>query len=111
MAFPYTKQMCLFVSNSEQGALGQFMRDFGDDLEGFVVGDEADMVAVSTDGNGPPDGWIFASWTTPAQADAWENHPELPPSTVVDSWDVGASNPNAWLAGLVPPMQIITEEV
>ena len=107
---PYTDQMLLFVENAEKGAMGDFMRDFGDDLEGFAGGEDIEMVGVSEDGNGPPDGWIFASWVTPAQGEAFKNHSELPPTVETDHWLVGTNTPTAWLAALVPPMQIITEE-
>ena len=50
--------------------MGQFMRDFGDDLAGFHVGEDAEMNAVSANGQGPPDGWTFSSWTTLAQLQA-----------------------------------------
>lgn len=107
---PYAKQMCLFVSTAEHDALGQFMRDFGDDLEGFVDGEDLEMRAVSADGQGPPDGRVFCSFVTLLQGDAFFAHEELPASTVVSDWDVGTSSPAEFMAALVPPMIFIEED-
>jgi hypothetical protein len=97
---PYSHQLFLFVANDEKGAMGQFMRDFGNTLEGFAGGEDIEMQGVSEDGKGPPDGWCFASWTTEAQAIAFFNHTELPDSTVVHTQAVGAPSKtyDEWLA-------------
>jgi hypothetical protein len=105
---PYTHQLFLFVANDERGALGQFMRDFGSQLEGFHVGEDAEMQAVSTDGNGPPDGWCFASFTTLAQSDAFISLlPDMPASTIIQT-QPGRADYDAWLATF--GMQRIIEE-
>ena len=81
---PYDRQLFLFVSNAEKGAMGQFMRDFGDDLEGFHNDEDSDMTSVSANGQGPPDGWTFSSWTTVEQLTAFSDlQHEMPPSTIL----------------------------
>lgn len=107
---PYKEQMILYVANAEKGALGQFFRDFGDDLEGFAGGEDIDMRGVSVTGQGPPLGWILASYVTPPQGDAFLTHPELPATVEVDVWPIGEDSPHAWLAEHTPPLIIIEEE-
>jgi hypothetical protein len=108
---PYTNQMIVYVLNAQKGALGQFMRDFGDDLEGFHVGDEdIEMIGVSQTGTGPPTGWIFASYVTYAQGEAFKNHAELPITVEVEHWPVGTYDAPTWLAAHLPPLIIVEEE-
>lgn len=100
---PYNRQLFLFVSNSEKGAMGQFMRDFGDDLAGFHVGEDAEMNAVSANGQGPPDGWTFSSWTTLAQLQAFVDlQHEMPASTVLKGQTAphGTVTYDDWLASM-----------
>ena len=99
MAFnPYTSQIFLFVQNGERAALGQFMRDFGSQLEGFHFAEDTEMRGVSTDGNGPPDGWCFASWCTWEQGVAFTSLlPDMPAGTMVDA-HLGQEDYDAWLA-------------
>ena len=105
---PYTHQLFLFVANDERGALGRFMRDFGSELEGFHVGEDAEMQAVSEDGHGPPDGWCFASFTTLAQSDAFVSLlPEMPASTIIQT-QPGQADYDVWLATF--GMQRIVED-
>jgi len=95
---PYTHQLFLFVPNAERGALGQFMRDFGSELEGFAFDEDAEMEGVSTDGQGPPDGWCFASWVTAAQAAAFQAQlPNMPAGTIIDQHP-NQGDYDAWLA-------------
>ena len=98
LANPYTHQVFLYVDDGEQAALGQFFRDFGDEMEGFHGGEDIDMAGVSTTGTGPPDGWCFGSWTTEAQADAFVTQlPSMPVGTRVDIHP-GQGDYDAWLA-------------
>jgi hypothetical protein len=106
---PYTHQVFLYVDNGEQAALGQFFRDFGDQLEGFAGGEDVDMIGVSTDGNGPPDGWCFASFTTEAQANAFIIQlPNMPVGTRVSGHIIGSKDFDVWLSGF--GMQRIIED-
>jgi hypothetical protein len=99
MMNPYTHQIFLFVPNSERAALGQFFRDYGDELEGFANGEDANMLGVSTDGLGPPDGWCFASWVTEAQGAAFiAQQPNMPAGTRVVQHVVGSRRLDEWLA-------------
>lgn len=97
---PYSNQLYLYVPNAQKAALGQFFRDYGSQLAGFYGGEDANMVGVSTDGLGPPDGWVFASWVTAKQAQAFTDQlPNMPPGTVISS-SVGQGDFPAWLSGL-----------
>ncbi len=107
---PYTNQMILYVTNAEKGALGNFMRDFGDDLEGFAGGEDIEMIAVSETGLGPPTGWIFASFITALQGEAFKNHPELPATVETDHWMAGTYSAAEWLVEHTPPFIIVEED-
>jgi hypothetical protein len=107
---PYTNQMILYVLNAQKGAVGDFMRDFGDDLEGFAGGEDIEMIGVSATGMGPPTGWIFASYVTYAQGEAFKNHPELPVTVEVEHWPVGTYDAHTWLAAHLPPLIIVEED-
>jgi hypothetical protein len=106
---PYTNQMILYVLNAQKGAMGDFFRDFGDDLEGFAGGEDIEMIGVSVTGQGPPLGWIFASYVTYAQGEAFKNHPELPVTVEVEHWPVETYDVTTWLAAHMPPLIIIEE--
>jgi hypothetical protein len=107
---PYTYQVFLYVPNAEKAALGQFMRDFGSELENFHFGDgDASMIGVSDNGQGPPDGWCFASYTTEAQAIAFGVQlPNMPNGTIVSAHIIGSKDFDVWLSGF--GMQRIVEE-
>ncbi len=107
---PYTNQMILYVLNAEKGALGDFMRDYGDDLEGFAGGEDIEMIGVSEDGTGPPTGWIFASYVTHAQGEAFKNHAELPATVETDHWTVGTYEATTWLVEHTPPLIPVGED-
>ena len=107
---PYTHQAFLFVANSDRAALGQFMRDYGDLLGGFAGGDDAEMIACSQTGQGPPDGWAFASWVTAAQALAFATA-AWPVAVAIATHEVGIGPEfDDWLAALSPPMLRIPED-
>jgi hypothetical protein len=107
---PYTNQMILYVLNAQKGAVGDFMRDFGDDLEGFAGGEDIEMVGVSVTGQGPPLGWIFASYVTYEQGEAFKNHAELPATVETDHWPVDMYDATTWLATHQPPLIIIDDD-
>lgn len=107
---PYTHQVYLFVPNAEKAAMGQFMRDNGDQLASFAFGDP-EMAACSGDGQGPPGGWAFASWVTAAQAAAF-TAATWPAGVVIAAHQIGLGpHFDAWLGALVTPMQRIIEEI
>ena len=94
----YTHQLFLYVPNAKRAALGTFFRDFGSTLEGFHGGEDANMIGVSSDGSGSPDGWCFASWVTEAQALAFAAQlPNMPNGTRVIAHVVGEGDFDEWL--------------
>ncbi len=99
---PYTHQTYLFVDDSERAALGQFMSQNAQELEWFFAGEDAEMVAVSTDGNGPPDGWCFASYVTEAQSNAFiSQSANFPASTEIQTHALGTGPTfDTWLLGI-----------
>jgi hypothetical protein len=95
----YTHQIALFIPVGERTNLGTFMRDYGSQLEGFSWDDDLDMRAVSTDGVGPLDGLVFASWVLPAQAAAFANLAGSLPSGTQVLISAGRGDVRSWLSG------------